>query len=163
MTPRVWDARTGALVGAPMKHDGAVNSAGLSPDGARVVAASDDGTARVWDARTGAPLGAPLRHSGGVRSAIFSPDGTRVVTADESARVWDARTVADGSVRDLLDLAELIVGAHMRSLRDFVPAVDDRNRRLLVWRERASGWANAPDGSFEQWVHWYSSESYHTS
>jgi hypothetical protein len=31
-------------------HAGTVNSAAFSPDGARVVTASADGTARVWDA-----------------------------------------------------------------------------------------------------------------
>ena len=58
-----------------------VRSAVFSPDGTRVVTASDDRTARVWDARTGAPVGAPLQHADRVRSAVFSPDGARVVTA----------------------------------------------------------------------------------
>ena len=43
----------------------AVNSAAFSPDGTRVVTASDDKTARVWDAATGKPLGEPMRHEGG--------------------------------------------------------------------------------------------------
>ena len=34
--------------------------AAFSPDGARLVTASDDHTARVWDARSGKPLTAPL-------------------------------------------------------------------------------------------------------
>jgi len=124
------------------------------------VTASDDRTAQVWDARTGAPLGAPMRHAERLRSAVFSPDGARVVTAsdDGTARVWDARTVADGSRKNLLDVAELILGGRMRGFRDFAPGVLDRDRRLQVWRERARGWANAPDGSFEQWVHWYFSD-----
>jgi hypothetical protein len=43
----------------------------------------------------------------------------------------------------------------MEWLRDFVPGVLNRNQRLQVWRERASAWENAANGSFEQWVYWY--------
>ena len=34
-------------------HEGAVNDARFSADGARVVTACEDGTAHVWDTRTG--------------------------------------------------------------------------------------------------------------
>ena len=61
-TARVWDAATGAPIGKPLQHEGAVNSAAFSPDGTRVVTASADKTARVWDAATGAPIGKPLQH-----------------------------------------------------------------------------------------------------
>jgi WD40 repeat protein len=39
-------------VGEPMQHDGSVNSALFSPDGQRVVTASEDNTARLWDMTT---------------------------------------------------------------------------------------------------------------
>jgi hypothetical protein len=75
-----------------MRHQGAVNAASFSPNGRRVVTASDDATARVWDAESGKPVGEPMRHQGAVTAASFSPDGWRIVTAsnDETARVWDA-------------------------------------------------------------------------
>jgi len=75
-----------------MKHDGRVFSAEFSPDGQRVVTASEDKTAQVWDAASGKPIGQSLKHDGRVFSAQFSPDGQRVVTAseDKTAQVWDA-------------------------------------------------------------------------
>jgi hypothetical protein len=80
--------------GPPLRREAFVRSAAFSPDGTRVVTASN--TARLWDAATGAPLGEPLRHESRVRSAAFSPDGARVVTASEdgTARLWDAVTGA---------------------------------------------------------------------
>ena len=39
----------GQAVGEPMIHEGTVVSAQFSPDGQRVVTASEDNTARLWD------------------------------------------------------------------------------------------------------------------
>src|SRR5262249_13859967 len=96
-TARRWIAKTGAEMLALRGHTGPVFSAVFSPDGNRVVTASDDKTARVWDAKTGAEL-LPLKgHAGDVNSPSFSPDGSRVVTAssDLTARVWDAKAGAE--------------------------------------------------------------------
>ena len=76
-----------------MIHGGPVYCAAFSLDGARVLTASDDGTAKIWDLKTGSSIG--LRgHKYPVSSATFSPDGSRVVTAssDYTARIWDAST-----------------------------------------------------------------------
>ncbi|UPT62994.1 MAG: TIR domain-containing protein [Hyphomonadaceae bacterium JAD_PAG50586_4] len=75
----------------PLAHDGQVWTATFSPDGARVLTASYDGTARLWDASRGTLL-ATLHHDDAVLNARFSADGTRIVTAsfDGSAKVWDA-------------------------------------------------------------------------
>jgi WD40 repeat protein/serine/threonine protein kinase len=91
---QVWDAATGQAVTPPLTHANDVHSAAFSPDGGRVVTASQDNTARVWDAATGRAVSPPLRHGDAVMSAVFSPDGDRVVTAcqDGTAQVWDAAT-----------------------------------------------------------------------
>jgi hypothetical protein len=75
-------------------HDNAVNSGAFSPNGTRVVTASDDKTARLWDAVTGKEIAILRGHDNSVNSATFSPDGARVVTAsdDKTARLWDAVT-----------------------------------------------------------------------
>ncbi len=93
-----------------MKHQQEVYAAEFSPDGQRVVTASEDKTARVWDAVTGEPIGEPMKHDGAVYSASFSPDGQRVVTAsdDNTARLWDVVSATDKDTReDVLLLAEL--------------------------------------------------------
>ncbi|NNH67888.1 P-loop NTPase fold protein [Rhizobium laguerreae] len=119
-TLAMWSDGTGALVGAdgriylhdqpplePVRidrrpiqilefkaHAGNVASAAFSPDGARIVTASTDGTARIWNAATGKRLNELSGHTGVVKSAAFSPDGRRIVTASEdgTARIWDAAT-----------------------------------------------------------------------
>ncbi|SPE61404.1 putative WD40 repeat-containing protein [Verrucomicrobia bacterium] len=77
-----------------LKHEGWVVSAQFSPDGKRIVTASEDHAARVWDGQTGQPVTEPLGHGDSVNFAQFSPDGRRIVTASANgtARVWDAQT-----------------------------------------------------------------------
>ena len=94
-TVRLWDAATGAPVGAPFTgHADRVTNVAFSPDGARIVTTSADRTARVWDAATGRQIATLRGHSDLVNGAAFSPDGARVVTAsrDETVRLWDAAT-----------------------------------------------------------------------
>src|SRR5262249_6476279 len=75
-------------------HHGGVRLAQFSPDGRRVLTASDDGTARVWAAATGQPAGPEFRHQDVAHHAASRPDGRQLVTAggDGCARVWDADT-----------------------------------------------------------------------
>ena len=78
----------------PMPHALRIYSAQFSPDGTRVVTASDDSSARIWDALTGEPLIEPMKHDSAVLSAQFSADRKLIVTASvgRTALIWDART-----------------------------------------------------------------------
>ena len=94
-TARVWDARTGQAVGAPLRHADAVQSAAFSADGTRRShrVGRQDGTG-VGRADRASHWAHRCNMQNAVWSAAFSPDGTRVVTAsrDNTAQVWDART-----------------------------------------------------------------------
>jgi WD40 repeat protein len=46
-TARIWDEATSKPIGEPMKHQKKINAAQFSPDGQRVVTASEDNTARL--------------------------------------------------------------------------------------------------------------------
>ena len=93
-TATVWDRTAVQSRKEALQHNGDVNSASLSPDGRRIVTASDDKTAQIWNAATGLPIGEPLRHESPVNDAGFSADGSRVITAsdDKTAQVWNATT-----------------------------------------------------------------------
>jgi WD40 repeat protein len=93
-TARIWDTGTGAQLTVLSGHSNFVWFACYSPDGTRIVTASQDKTARIWDARSGKQLGVLSGHRDVVEYAAYSPDGTRIITAslDKTARIWDART-----------------------------------------------------------------------
>ncbi len=68
-----------------------VNWAEFSPNGRRVVTASQNGPSQVWDAETGQAVSAPFGQAS--ETAAFSPDGILVVTASTErhiALVWEA-------------------------------------------------------------------------
>ena len=70
---RVWDAQSGEELTEPMRHGGVVYPAQFSPDGTRILTASQDKTARVWDAQNGQSLVGPMLHGSELNSAEFSP------------------------------------------------------------------------------------------
>jgi WD40 repeat protein len=73
-------------------HTDALNDVNFSPDGNRVVTASEDKTARIWDSSTGKLLFTLEGHSRSVDSAAFIADGQKVLTTsrDKTARIWDS-------------------------------------------------------------------------
>ena len=90
---KVWDVLSGQRKLTLTGHTGAVTSVMFSPDGRRLVSASNfDPVARVWDAKSGAVLLKLIGHTGPVNCVAFSPDGTRLASASSDATVkfWDA-------------------------------------------------------------------------
>src|SRR5581483_3338498 len=96
---RVWDAASGRQLLVLSGDTGAVNAVAFSPDGRRLVTASDEGSVKVWDLT---PAGSRdwltiTAHKGGVESVIYTSDGRRLATTgftDGRDKVWDARTGA---------------------------------------------------------------------
>jgi hypothetical protein len=73
-------------------HASAVNSLAWSPDGTRLVSASQDGTAQVWDANTGERLLTFGEHTASVNVVAWSPHGDLIASggSDNLVYVWDA-------------------------------------------------------------------------
>lgn len=95
---RLWDVTTGQPLGATMRHDRPVTHCAFSPDGSRLLTASDEAV-RLWDAATGDPLGWPVRHHAPITSASFSRDAAFIITASDDGlvKVWDARRAVAAS------------------------------------------------------------------
>jgi hypothetical protein len=102
VTPLAQDALRQSLLECRIRsvllgHEGDVSRAAFSPDGQRIVTASQDVTARLWVAATGEPLAVLRGHTDWIWDASFSPDGGRILTAsqDGTARLWAGDTAAE--------------------------------------------------------------------
>ena len=94
-TIRIWDSKSGRLVGPPLKgHEGWVQSVAYSPDNQRVVSGSSDKTVRVWDVARGETVMVLRGHLKGVDSVAYSNDGRYIASAssDDTNRIWNAQT-----------------------------------------------------------------------
>src|SRR5207245_8716947 len=107
---RVIDDATGQVLFRLLEHVGPVTRVAFSPDGRRLLTASQDGTARLWELANGQPV-AVFRHDRGLEYAAFAPDGYAVITAcvDGTIRFW-ALAPAHHSVDDAVMLARLAAG-----------------------------------------------------
>ena len=164
LVPELWGLTARAIFASRTRavlkgHAGTIIFASFSPDGRRIVTASDDTTARVWDAASGTEIALLKAHEQPVTSASFSPDGRRIVTTsyDQTARVWDAE---GGAEIALLKAHEGVVlnASFSPDGRRIVTASSDNTARvwdaesgteiaLLKGHERAvSGASFSPDG-----------------
>jgi tRNA A-37 threonylcarbamoyl transferase component Bud32 len=89
----LWDADTGAQVGALAKQPQEVRAVTFAGNAGRVVSASGL-TLRLWDAAAGKELRRFSGHSDAVRSVIACADDQRLLSGgeDRSVRLWDVQT-----------------------------------------------------------------------
>lgn len=65
----------------------------MSPDGARVISAGQDGTLKLWDLASGQCLATWRAHQGPIKNCAFLPDGKTVVsTGSHGLFLWDVST-----------------------------------------------------------------------
>ncbi len=104
-TVRLWDLRTGRVIGEPIPYhparldSRAVRWFACCGSGERILTTGPlmsgrQHCAQVWDATNGRPQGAPLCHDKDIRALALSRDGKVAMTGSEdgTARLWDART-----------------------------------------------------------------------
>ncbi len=85
----LWRASVPAMATNLMDHGMRISRLACDAGCARVVSASEDGTARVWDGGNGRQI-AVLRHKGPITDLAMSKDGNTVVTSsqDGTAIAW---------------------------------------------------------------------------
>jgi WD40 repeat protein/serine/threonine protein kinase len=78
----------------PLRHEGAVLCATISPDGQWIASSGHDGFVRIWNAKSGKELLQIPAHKDHARGIAFSADGQRLASVgwDGAVKVWDAQT-----------------------------------------------------------------------
>jgi WD40 repeat protein len=162
----VWNAANGNLLLKLIGHSDTIQSVSWTPDGQKLLTASQDGTVRAWGASTGRDLGTILSTiltrdtlNRPVRVAI-SPDGGRIAAGYHKGmvRVWnsaDGKPLCDlsGHVRWLECLAFSPDGMQIASagLEDIVRVWDlsggVRQLQLVDHEDVIWSVAYSPDGS----------------
>ena len=89
---RLWDAKSGDLIGPSMLHQSNINGAQFSIDETRILSWSHDKTIRIWDVKSGEQIGRSILHESAVIGARFNGEETRILSwsVDKTIRLWDA-------------------------------------------------------------------------
>ena len=143
-------------------HSTEVRMASFSPDGSRLVTASDGGTARIWELTDGKWLKkTTIGHRGSVNNARFSPDGRHLVTTSCAgtvkihglvARQWQKKvTIRHGDIvwdaRFSPDSSHLVTASEDGSSQIWGLNVGQWQRRGIVSHSDKVNFASfSPDG-----------------
>ncbi len=89
----LWDTKTGKellKIDIP-NNEGSVT---FSPDGTKLLAATQENLAKIWDASSGKELFTLKGHKAQVIATHYFPDGKKILTLDSDGvgKIWDART-----------------------------------------------------------------------
>ncbi|XXT19137.1 WD40 repeat domain-containing protein [Sorangium sp. So ce429] len=130
---RVHAASDGRILGEHMAHGGRVHCAAFVDD-ARVVTASEDGSARVWDGATGGRIVELPGHTAPVLFVTVSRDARLLVTTSRDAKARVFRIEDDGSIPLHATLEghtrEVVHAAVRRDGKLVATASTDRTARL---------------------------------
>ncbi|MCJ1422755.1 hypothetical protein MMC29_000635 [Sticta canariensis] len=87
----VWEWQSESYILKQQGHFDTMNALAYSPDGQRIITASDDGKIKVWDTQSGFCVVTFTEHSGGVTACEFAKRGNVLFSAslDGSIRAWD--------------------------------------------------------------------------
>src|SRR6266498_4256281 len=78
-TGRVWDTRTGKLIGICKGHTQGIGRLAFTPGDKTLVSVSSDSTLRFWNVSTQQELIAMKRIADPVQDLLFSPDGNLLI------------------------------------------------------------------------------------
>lgn len=118
------------------RHEASVNSITFSTDGARLLSASDDGTARLWDLSSG-ELILTLTMSDPVEDARFSANGHRILTRSAGGKLG-LYHANDGSMVKALEDYVSVVDADISADGSRI-VVTDADGRVQIWDDHLAG------------------------
>lgn len=102
----IWNAWTGKKEATLPGHNNFVNSIAYSPNGKRILSASNDKTIKIWNVRTGELLQTIRNPKSRVLDAVFSPNSKYIVSAsmDKKIRIWSIKTKKEENGKELSQL-----------------------------------------------------------